>query len=139
MLAIKDNTTPKALTQLALLQGVFSIFFAGAVFVWLGAYQAVSAALGGFAAVIATLYSALKVRTPIAQSPPQEDDEMAQANSMLQRFYRIEVTKLVLTITWFVVAIVLLRVAVLPFIAAYLLTALVINWIAFLIIDRTPQ
>lgn len=85
----------------------------------------------------ANLYLAIKARKPIevGAAVNVESTELV-ANNMLQRFYRFEVLKVVFTITMFVIAIVFLKVAVLPFIIAYLLAALVVTWLSFLMLDR---
>lgn len=88
-------------------------------------------------AVLANMYVALKARKPVIIEPSvTESDELAPAVEMLQRFYRFEVTKILLTLTMFAICVVVLKVSVLPFIIAYVIAALIVTWLSLLVVDR---
>lgn len=83
------------------------------------------------------MYVALKARKPVIIEPSvTESDELAPAVEMLQRFYRFEVTKILLTLTMFAICVVVLKVSVLPFIIAYVIAALIVTWLSLLVVDR---
>lgn len=121
--------------QLALLQLTCSIAFALTLYVCFTAYVGLSALLGGLVATLATVYVALKVRKTV---PPASSasDELAPAVHMLQRFYRFEVSKVILTLTMFAISVFVIKVSILPFIIAYLLAALIVTWLALLVLDQ---
>lgn len=121
--------------QLALLQLTCSIAFALTLYVCFTAYVGLSALLGGLVATIATVYVALKVRKPVPPASPASD-ELAPAVYMLQRFYRFEVSKVILTLTMFAISVFVIKVSILPFIIAYLLAALIVTWLALLVLDQ---
>lgn len=124
--------------QLALLQLICSIAFALTLYVCFTAYVGLSALLGGLVATLATVYVALKVRktVPPASSVSSASDELAPAVHMLQRFYRFEVSKVILTLTMFAISVFVIKVSILPFIIAYLLAALIVTWLALLVLDQ---
>lgn len=83
------------------------------------------------------MYVALKARKPVIIEPSvTESDELAPAVEMLQRFYRFEVTKILLTLTMFAICVVVLKVSVLPFIITYVIAALIVTWLSLLVVDR---
>jgi F0F1-type ATP synthase assembly protein I len=123
--------------RLALLQLVCTVGFSLGMYVCFTFYQGLSALLGGLVAVIANFYVALKTRKPLQVAPQVVDiDDLATATEMLQRFYRFEVTKIVLTLTMFAIGVFVIQVSVLPFIIAYLLAALIVTWLSLLVVDQ---
>ena len=106
------------------------------MFYCFGVYEAVSAGIGGLVALSANLYLAIKMRKPLLESAVNAEDELAEPMSMLQRFYRFEVLKVVFTVTMFVIAIVVMKVSVVPFIIAYLVAALIVTWLSLLVLDQ---
>lgn len=88
-------------------------------------------------AVLANIYVAFKARKPVVVEPlVTETDELAPAVEMLQRFYRFEVTKILLTLTMFAISVVVIKVSILPFIIAYVIAALIVTWLSLLVVDR---
>ena len=88
-------------------------------------------------AVLANVYVAIKTRKAVVIEPSViETDELAPAVEMLQRFYRFEVTKILLTLTMFAICVVVFKVSVLPFIIAYVIAALIVTWLSLLVVDR---
>ncbi len=130
-----SRTTVRVLLQLALLQLICSIAFALTLYVCFTAYVGLSALLGGLVATIATVYVALKVRKTVSPA----SDELAPAVYMLQRFYRFEVSKVILTLTMFAISVFVIKVSILPFIIAYLLAALIVTWLALLVLDQSVK
>jgi F0F1-type ATP synthase assembly protein I len=134
---IKRNTTTRALLKVALLQLVATVAFALSLYLCLTLYEGISAFFGGLVAALANVYVALKARNPVLIEPQVlQIDELAPAVAMLQRFYRFEVTKIVLTLTMFAISILVIKVSILPFIIAYLLAALIVTWISLLVVDQ---
>jgi F0F1-type ATP synthase assembly protein I len=134
---IQSNRTTKALLQLALLQFISTVAFSLTIYVCFTSYEGLSALFGGLVAVLANMYVALKARKPVIIEPSvTESDELAPAVEMLQRFYRFEVTKILLTLTMFAICVVVLKVSVLPFIIAYVIAALIVTWLSLLVVDR---
>lgn len=95
---------------------------------WFGQFTAVSFLLGGFACVFANLFafaSFLLKRNTNA-------DEPSNAKLMVFRFYMRETMKIVFTLLIFAICILLLKVDILAFIIAYLISAVLINWLYLL-------
>lgn len=119
---------------------VATLTFSLTIYVCFTAYEGLSALLGGGIAVLANLYIALKARTSVIrdqlEQPDASVDEMAPAVMMLQRFYQFEVTKVLLTLTMFAIAVFVIQVAILPFTIAYLIAALIVTWLSLLVLDQ---
>ena len=115
------------IVKLALLQLFGTVVFSVIVYYCFDAKYALSALLGGSIAVLTSLYMAGRLFTSKQDCPPEE---------MLGRFYASIVLKAILTILMMAICIVVLKVAMLPFIIAYFITAGIINWLFLLVPDQ---
>lgn len=135
MIETTSSATTRVLLQLALLQLICSLAFALVLYVCFTAFVGLSALLGGLIAVLANVYVALKVRRAV-EPTPEASDELAPSVFMLQQFYRFEVSKVILTLTMFAISVLVIKVSILPFIIAYLVVALIVTWLALLVLDQ---
>ena len=115
---------PGLLVNLALLQAVATVVFSIAIFVCYDLREGLSAAFGGLIAVFGSLYSAWRLFTT------KQD---ASATEMLARFYASIVLKVIFTLAMLVICITVVKVSLLPFIIAYLIAAVIVNWLALLV------
>ena len=122
---------------MALWQAFAAVLMALLTWLLCNAYEAVSAALGGLTASLATLFMALKARAQTSLTLHDNDEQIAVG--LLQQFYRSEVSKIVLTLAMFVICIIVIKVSVAAYVIAYLVAALVVNWLTLLILHRAPS
>ena len=115
---------PGVLLKLALLQTVGTVVFSIAMLVCFDAREALSALFGGAIAIIGSLYSAGRLFST------KQD---AIAAEMLVRFYVSVVLKFIFTLAMMAICLIVLKVSLLPFIIAYLLAAVVANWLVLLV------
>ena len=121
---MKTQSRPLELLKLALLQLVCSTAFCLILFYCFDAREAISAFLGGLIAVLGSLFSAWQL---------YRGGQNLQAEEMLARFYVSTVLKIVFSLAMIAICIIFIKVSTLPFIIAYLLAALVVNWLVLLL------
>ncbi len=122
------NNRPSDLLKLALLQVIFTIVFALVLYYCFDARYAVSAFLGGLIASVMTLFMAGRLFSSIRITRMRE----VPAGESLARFYLSVILKSIFTLMMMAICLIIIKVAVLPFIIAYLLSAVIINWMSLL-------
>lgn len=115
---------PGLLINLALMQAVATAVFSLLVWLSFDSREGLSAAFGGSIAMLGSLYSAGRLFTT------KQD---ASASEMLARFYASVVLKIVFTLAMMVICITVLKVSLLPFIIAYIIAAVIVNWLMLLV------
>lgn len=122
-----DRTTAKAkpsvVLKLALLQFLVTLFVSVLVLFFFNQHEAWSALFGGLIAAVANLFFAGRLFVT------QPD---LQATQILRRFYRSVSMKALFTLTMFAICIIAIKVSILPFIIAYFVAAVLVNWIFLL-------
>jgi F0F1-type ATP synthase assembly protein I len=119
-----SKAQPGVLLKLALLQLFGTAVFSIAMLVCFDAREALSALFGGAIATIGSLYSAGRLFFT---------KQEAVAAEMLIRFYVSVVLKFIFTLAMMAICLIVLKVSLLPFIIAYLLAAVIINWLVLLV------
>lgn len=122
-LSKRSKSEPKVVVQLALAQLLFTAVFSIAIYYCFDQREALSALFGGLIATLASLYFASRLFTTKQDLAAQE---------ILLRFYISVVLKVVLTLILMAFCIIVLKVSMLPFIVAFLLAAVVVNWLFLL-------
>ena len=122
----ETQSKPGAVLKLALLQFTATACFSLVLFYCFDAREAISALLGGLISVLASVFFAGRLFTT------KQD---AAAEEMLVRFYISVALKAVFTLAMMAICVVFLKVSMLPFIIAFILAAVVVNWLFFLIAD----
>lgn len=120
---IDRKTKPGELLKLAALQLVGTVVFSLSMYYCFDQREAISASLGGAIACFSTLFLASRLFTA---------RENMLAEEILARFYITTVLKIIFTLAFMAFCIIVLKVAMLPFIVAYLLAALIVNWLFLL-------
>lgn len=115
---------PGLLINLALMQAVGTAVFSLVVWLCFDSREGLSAAFGGSIAMFGSLYSAGRLFTT---------KQEASASEMLARFYASVVLKIIFTLAMMVICITVLKVSLLPFIIAYLIAAVIVNWLVLLV------
>lgn len=119
-----SKTQPAVLLKLALFQLLGTVVFSVVMLACFDAREALSALFGGAIAIIGSLYSAGRLFST---------KQNAVAAEMLIRFYVSVVLKFIFTLAMMVICLIVLKVSLLPFIIAYLISAVVINWLVLLV------
>jgi F0F1-type ATP synthase assembly protein I len=119
-----SKSQPSVLLTLALMQLFGTVVFSIAMLVCFDAREALSALFGGGIAIIGSLYSAGRLFFT------KQD---AVAAEMLIRFYVSVVLKFIFTLAMMAICLIVLKVSLLPFIIAYLISAIVVNWLVLLV------
>ncbi|MFQ3245752.1 MAG: F0F1-type ATP synthase assembly protein I [Arenicella sp.] len=119
-----SKTQPSVLLKLALLQLFGTAVFSIAMLICFDAREALSALFGGLIAVIGSLYSAGR----LFSAKPN-----AVAAEILIRFYVSVVLKFIFTLAMMAICLIVLKVSLLPFIIAYLISAVIINCLVLLV------
>ncbi len=122
----ESKSKPGAVLKLALLQLVGTAFFSLVMFYCFDTREALSALFGGLIAVLASVFFAGRLFTT---------KQTAAAEEMLVRFYFSVALKVLFTLAMMAICIIVIKVSMLPFIIAYLLAAIIINWLFLLIKD----
>lgn len=122
-----SKTRPSDLLKLALLQLVGSLAFSVVLYFCFDTREAVSAFLGGLIAVLASLFSAWQLARGGQHLQPQ---------AMLMRFYISTILKVAFSLAMMAICVIVMKVSMLPFIIAYLLSAVVVNWLALLFLKE---
>lgn len=115
---------PAAILKLALLQLVGTIAFSLVVYICFDQRAAVSALLGGSIAVLSSLFAARQLQRGAKQVQPE---------AKLAQFYASVVLRIVFSLAMMAICIIVMKVSMLPFIIAFLLAAVVINWLVLLL------
>lgn len=118
-----SKTKPGELLKLAVLQLIGTVVFSLSMYYCFDQREAISALLGGSIACFSSLFLASRLFTARADM---------QAEEILARFYITTVLKIIFTLALMAFCIILLKVSMLPFIIAYLLAALIVNWLFLL-------
>ena len=121
---VVSKARPRVLLRLALLQLTGSVVFSLALYFCFDLREALSAFFGGLIAVFASAFSAWQL---------YRGGQNLQAEEMLARFYISVVLKVICSLAMMAAFIIVIKVSVLPFVVAYLFTALVVNWLALLL------
>lgn len=119
-----SKTQPSVLLKLAFLQAVGTVVFSIGMLVCFDAFEALSALFGGAIAIIGSVYSAGRLFST---------KQGAVAAEMLIRFYVSVVLKFIFTLVMMAICLIVLKVSLLPFIIAYLVAAVVVNWLVLLV------
>jgi len=119
-----SKSHPQHLLKLALLQLVCTAFFSLVLYYCFDLREALSAFLGGAVAVLASTFSAWQL---------YRSGNNLQAEEMLARFYVSTVLKIAFSVAMIAICIIVMQVSTLPFIIAYLLAAVVVNWLILLL------
>ena len=123
----ESKSKPSLVLKLAFLQFFGSVVFSLVLLYCFDTREALSAFLGGSIAAIASIFFASRLFTT-------KND--AQATEMLVRFYFSVTFKMLFTLVMMAICIIFIKVSMLPFIIAYLIAAVVINWLFLLIAAR---
>lgn len=125
---MNSKSEPKVILRLALLQAVGTIAFSLVLYFCFDTREALSALFGGLIAALASLFFAGRLFTS-KQVAYQQD---SAAGEMLVRFYFSVALKALLTLTLMSICIIVLKVSILPFVVAYILAAVIVNWLFLL-------
>jgi F0F1-type ATP synthase assembly protein I len=123
---IETRSQPGTVLKLALLQMLGTVVFSLALFFCFDMREALSALFGGLIAAAASAFFAGRLFAT---------KQNVRAEEMLMRFYISVILKAIFTLAMMAICIVIIEVAILPFIIAYLLAAVVVNWLVLLIPD----
>ena len=121
---VESKSKPVVILKLAFLQFVGVVFFSLVLYYCFDTREALSAFLGGLIAVLASIFSAGRLYST---------KHNAVAEEMLVRFYFSVALKVLFTLAMMAICVIVLKVSMLPFIIAYLLAAVIINWLFLLI------
>ena len=125
---LEINNRPSDLLKLSFLQALFTIVFALVLYFCFDARQAISGLLGGLIASLMTLFMAGRSFAAVRISTMRE----VPAGESLVRFYFSVILKIIFTLVMMAICLIIVEVAVLPFIIAYLISAVIINWMSLL-------
>ena len=123
---IERQSKPSVVLKLAFLQLLGTIVFSISLYYCFDSREAVSALLGGLIASLATVFFAGRLYS---------SKQSVMAEEMLARFYVSVMLKAIFTLAMMAICIIVIEVSMLPFIIAYLLAAVVVNWLILLIPD----
>ena len=121
---IEPKSKPGLVVKLAFLQMLGTVVFSLVLYFCFDAREALSSLFGGLIAAAASLFFAGRLFATKQGAPAQE---------ILFRFYFSEAFKVVFTLVMMAICIIVVKVSILPFIIAYLLAAVIINWLFFLV------
>jgi len=119
----KPDATTSLVFKLVLWQVLATVVLSVSLYFLFDQRTALSAFFGGLVCAIANLF--FVGRLYFAR-------EEVTAQSMVYRFYRSESMKVIFTLAMFVLFIVIAKVAILPFVIAYLIAAVLVNWLFLL-------
>ena len=119
----QSKPKPKVVFKLALLQLFGTVVFSLALYYCFDKREALSALFGGLVAVLANLFFATRLFA---------SKRDLQAGEVLVRFYLSEALKVAFTLMMMSIFIIVIKVSMLPFIIAYLIAAVIVNWLFLL-------
>ena len=125
---LSSKSEPKVVLKLALLQMVGTVGFSLVLYFCFDTREALSALFGGLIAALASLFFAgrlFKTRSVDTQTD-------SAASELLIRFYFSVALKALLTLALMAICIIVIKVSMLPFIIAYILAAVIVNWLFLL-------
>lgn len=125
---VSTKNRPQDLLRLALLQFVGTVVFSLSLYLCFDFREAASAFLGGLIATLASGFSAWQL---------YRAGQDLQAAEMLVRFYIAVVLKIVFSLAMMAICIIVMKVSMLPFIIAYLLAAVIVNWLVLLLPQKS--
>jgi F0F1-type ATP synthase assembly protein I len=129
---MSDQTNNKAvLIGLLVWQLIATLLGAFVTYFWFDQFTAVSFLLGGLACVLANFFAFASFLFKRSKQSSQAVFE-SNAKLMVFRFYMRETIKIVFTLLIFAICILLLKVDILAFIIAYLISAVIVNWLYLL-------
>lgn len=126
----EHQTNPGAMFRLAALQALGTVVFSLGMYFCFDLREALSSLFGGSIATMMNLFMAARLFGAFRISKLRE----VPAGEALVRFYISVVLKMIFTLAMMVIFIVVIKVSVLPFIIAYLITAVIVN-LLFLYFD----
>ncbi len=132
--ARQTETQPKpgVLVKLAALQAVATALIGLILLYFFDLREAVSAVLGGGIAIVMTLFMALRLFSAHRVALIRD----VSAQETLIRFYLSVILKVLFTLVMMAMCLIVIKVSVLPFIIAYLMAAMVVNWLSLLWLDH---
>ena len=125
---MNSKSEPKVILRLALLQAVGTIAFSLVLYFCFDTREALSALFGGLIAALASLFFAGRLFTSKQVATRQD----SAAGEMLVRFYFSVALKALLTLAMMSICIIVLKVSILSFVVAYILAAVIVNWLFLL-------
>lgn len=124
---IEPKSKPGLVVKLAFLQMLGTVVFSLVLYFCYDMREALSGLFGGLIAAAASLFFAGRLFTTKHDAPAPE---------ILFRFYVSVAFKVVFTLAMMAICIIVVKVSILPFIIAYLVAAVIINWL-FLLVPET--
>lgn len=124
----ETQSKPGTILKLALLQLLGTTVFSLVLYYCFDSREAISAFLGGGIASISSVFLAGRLFSAKANTVAAE---------MLMRFYISVVLKIIFVLAMMAICIVVIEVSILPFIIAFVLAAVIINWL-FLFFYKVP-
>ncbi|MBX2849847.1 MAG: ATP synthase subunit I [Acidiferrobacterales bacterium] len=122
------KSEPKVIMKLALLQIIGTLVFSLILFFCFDKREALSALCGGAIAALASLFFAGRLFTTKTVATDQD----SAAGEILIRFYFSVALKALLTLALMAICILVLKVSMLPFMVAYIVAAVIVNWLFLL-------
>jgi len=120
---VEDKSNPGVVLKLALYQLGVTLVFSLLLYYCFDTRESLSALFGGVIAALANFFFAGRLFV---------SRKGLDAHQILRRFYRSVSMKMSFTLALFAICIIVLRVSILPFVVAYLLAAVVVNWLFLL-------
>jgi len=121
-----SKSKPGTVLKLALLQFIGTVFFSLVLYYCFDTREALSAFFGGLIAVLSSVFFAGRLFST---------KQTAAAEEMLIRFYFSVAFKVLFTLAMMAICIIVIKVSMLSFIVAYLLAAVIVNWLFLLLAD----
>lgn len=119
----ESKSKPSVILKLALCQLICTTFFSLVLYYCFDAREALSALFGGLVAALSSVFFASRLFAVKDDAPAQE---------MLIRFYISVALKVLFTLLMMAIFIIVMKVSILPFIIAFLLAAVIVNWLFLL-------
>ncbi len=116
---------------LALLQMISTVAFSGVMYYGYGIGASLSAFFGGSIAALMSAFMAARMYTTHRIAAVR----IMTANERLARFYATALLKVLFTLLMMGILIAVIKVSMLPFIIAYLISAVLVNWCYLLFAD----
>ena len=120
---IERSSKPGLVVKLAFLQLLGTAVFSLVLYFCFDSREALSALFGGLIAALASLFFAGRLFAT-------KND--AQAQEIVFRFYFSVAFKVIFTLAMMAICIIVMKVSILPFIIAYLIAAVLVNWLFLL-------
>lgn len=121
----KSDALTTLMMKLVLSQAIVTVVISVICLVFYDLRVTLSVFFGGLVPTLANLFVLCRLYL--------NRNKVLSAKTMLDRFYRSESMKMTLTLAMLVLLIAVVKVAVLPFVIAYFVVALLVNWFFLLI------